>query len=516
MDDHSIEMFAPNGVDGFEDIEDWAWASPGTSLQGGRGQPLLLADLADDPPPSSTPRRSRRAPAPKDEEGTWNPLHIPPGMASADPDDAVINPQRRPSGKAASERGIVFGVTRRDAFGNRRLHKVVVPDAQTLNGLGITLKGDGPVFVAAVEAIGPAFAAGLRANDCFVTINGTACAAAAHSVVVDLVARAVAQSQANARRAVHQPNPLGPGRPMVVLPGEAQPDASLSDVTVSVPPTHTHARSADPYGPIRDAASHHQLEAARLMQEGHFKQAKVLLDKAIELLSSIPRDPADDSTQMLTLRSVAEATAGPAPVPRTRSFVPLQRGARVVVGKKLPKRHGKLRGRENFAQVTVVTAETRELIPRVSFRPIKPARSERAKRTKPKTPLEKGAGHGTRESRHARPSGPPGSAKGVRSSGSSRHAPEASASRRGHSEQKSVRPLEQPPLNGQRVQAWGDAHSPQRQRRSRSHKDTALHRSNDFVGFEIEAGEDNVVTSKIIRRENSGAYLGFNVEVPVQ
>ena len=47
---------------------------------------------------------------------------------------------------------------------------------------------------------------------------------------------------------------------------------------------------ADPYAPIREAAARHQVEAARLMQDERFKEARVLLDRAIGLLQSIPQE----------------------------------------------------------------------------------------------------------------------------------------------------------------------------------------------------------------------------------
>ena len=45
----------------------------------------------------------------------------------------------------------------------------------------------------------------------------------------------------------------------------------------------------DPYAAIREAASRNQVEAARLMQTENFREARILLDKAIVLLQSIPQ-----------------------------------------------------------------------------------------------------------------------------------------------------------------------------------------------------------------------------------
>ena len=55
------------------------------------------------------------------------------------------------------------------------------------------------------------------------------------------------------------------------------------------PPPTVRKPGTDPYAPIREAASRHQVEAARLMQAENFKEARVLLDRAIELLHSIPQ-----------------------------------------------------------------------------------------------------------------------------------------------------------------------------------------------------------------------------------
>eukprot|EP00037_Helgoeca_nana_P016589 m.155972 g.155972 ORF g.155972 m.155972 type:complete len:598 (-) comp23599_c0_seq1:72-1865(-) len=529
VDDASIEMFAPSArLDDFDDPEDWGWASAGTSLQGGSGPPLLFGDLGGGPVTTSSPHHKKPASLER-ENGTWNPMHVSPGTPGGHTADDVMNPKRG-SGRrqAGPERSVVFGVTRRDTFGHRRLHKVVIPEAQTLKGLGITLKGDGPIFVAGVEAVGPAAAAGLRPDDCLVTVNGTACASATHGVVVELVKKAVVRAQAAARSATYHQNPVGP---MVVLPGATQADASLSDVNVGT--VHTRALGAtrvvfDPYSLIREAASQQQLEASRLMQIGQFAQARVLLDKAIELLSSIPLDPnstANSGGLKPPTQRVVEDTAGHVVLPpRARSFVPLRHGARVIPGKSLPKRHGKLKGHEVLGQVTVVTAETRDCIPRVSFRPIKRSRT---KRTKPKNPAVKsseGNGGDTRpESIRARPVGALAASQRVNgqtansSFGSNRSKADGrvrTASSRKSREGGSVKLDHTPartPKNGAgsgggRTQAWGDV------TRSAQRKSQRGQVVNPTEFFEIEAGEDNVVTSKIISRGTSNSsFAGFSI-----
>jgi hypothetical protein len=62
------------------------------------------------------------------------------------------------------------------------------------------------------------------------------------------------------------------------------------------------------YQPLRTGVDRHQLAAERLMAEGKFKEARVLLDRAIPMFASIPRDAPQPSTSHLMPGSANQIT----------------------------------------------------------------------------------------------------------------------------------------------------------------------------------------------------------------
>lgn len=252
-------------------------------------------DPLDGPGPTG---EGRASPA-----GACKPMHpVPQGTTlnamfgeepSKDRDDVIIPKPR--------EGGITFGFYR--TVQGRKVNKsAFLSKSDVLQGLGIVLKGDAPVSICEVERGGPAWNAGLRLDDFMTSVNGVPCIKLSHKAVIALVTKALQQVQSSGspdRRAT------GGGyqaTSMVVTAQDAMPDAALSDVNAS-PQGQAHGdevtgvgsggaaadENDDPFAPLREAAIRHQLEAARLMQTGNFKQARILLDRAIGLLQSIPK-----------------------------------------------------------------------------------------------------------------------------------------------------------------------------------------------------------------------------------
>ena len=153
--------------------------------------------------------------------------------------------------------------------------------ADVSQGLGIVLKGDAPVSICEVEGGGPSWDAGLRLDDVITSVNGTPCVNSSHKAVIALVSRALQKVQSDKSS---QRSARGHAMSMVVTAQDARPDAAISDVNISLPGQAWGDDGAsgsaagddgkdDPFAPIREAASQHQLEAVRRPTASPWKRA---------------------------------------------------------------------------------------------------------------------------------------------------------------------------------------------------------------------------------------------------
>lgn len=396
-----ISIFAPSEGGG-----DQAWESAVVSTKhvGLSGSPSKPHDPFDD----FDPDPDRTSPG-----GGWNPLHTgqphPSVVINSVFSDApfsergVISPAR--------PGGITFGFYR-IVQGRKVTKSLFLSKADVSQGLGIVLKGDAPVSICEVEGGGPSWKAGLRLDDVITSVNGTPCVNSSHKAVIALVSRALqkVQSDSSSQRGVR-----GHAMSMVVTAQDARPDAAISDVNISLPGQAWGEDGAsvskaggddgtgdDPFAPIREAASQHQLEAARLMQTGNFKQARILLDRAIELLQSIPKSQ-DSSPQKSSPpkgphgspRRKGESSGSgagkstkrrPKKQKENRGFVPWRAGAKKadmvsLLSKRTaisPMRPARVRAAKPW-RATIIT--TSHQIPSASWKPIKAAKLSKRRNT---------------------------------------------------------------------------------------------------------------------------------------
>ena len=158
--------------------------------------------------------------------------------------------------------------------------------ADVSKGLGIVLKGDAPVSICEVECDGPSWIGGLRVDDVFTSVNGTPCVNSSHKTVIALVSKALQKLQSEDdqdHRGVR-----GHAMSMVVTAQDARPDAAISDVNISLPGQAWGDDDAggggskagdgadDPFAPIREAASQHQLEAVQRLEARTWERAPCL------------------------------------------------------------------------------------------------------------------------------------------------------------------------------------------------------------------------------------------------
>lgn len=217
------------------------------------------------------------------------------GMAKWARDDPSI--MISPTGKPRPSRAdTMFDIRllNTNAVGKSTERTISLPFVESTAGLGLVLKGNAPVLVHEVDRGSSAAIAGVKLNEAIIEVDGVACSTAGHKQVVRMFTDAL--TRAKAKREVEKQGrggKTGPLETMVVASRDYIPDAGLGDVNLVLPGQISDVQDTgnpgDPYAPIREAASQHQVEAARLMQAGSFQQARVLLDRAINLLSSIPQ-----------------------------------------------------------------------------------------------------------------------------------------------------------------------------------------------------------------------------------
>lgn len=171
---------------------------------------------------------------------------------------------------------------------------------------------------------------------------------------------------------------------------------SVSDVNIGLPGAYDsddldseegfgNLVTNDPYAPIREAASQHQVEAARLMQSGNYKRARVLLDRAINLLASIPAleeqvQPAphrrSNPSKTIQRRSAIPPGASAfTTLDSKRPFTAARKKKAPYMGPRKPKKSRKMK----------IVKGTGEVTAKYVFNPIKPA-----PRTKPRLQNAKG------------------------------------------------------------------------------------------------------------------------------
>eukprot|EP00041_Stephanoeca_diplocostata_P029327 m.863039 g.863039 ORF g.863039 m.863039 type:complete len:644 (+) comp23539_c0_seq8:319-2250(+) len=504
----------------------------------------------------------------------WNPTHIPFGAHSDDPDEQIISPKARTHPhhrrtEADGSKDLHIGIARIEASGKLLPRTITISSQECARGLGLSLADEAPVHVHAVAADSPSADAGIRANDRIISVAGTMCAAASHTTVIKLLAKAVAVTQQRAKPRQQIPQPPN----LVVGAAPMRADAALSDVNVSLPgqASHDHtddevipsfnttrtshgtihsannsakttARQSDTYASLRDAASHHQIEAATLMKAGQFRQARALLDKAIDLLSGIPHNanasvaaPAGSHEYRRSLRNGQHSSTGHATL--DESLVHVNAAAKKSRRRTLPnKPHAKKNTRtpgfrcpRQGISVTIVprsVASTnrrrknnkardpvqirlilrREDMPGVNFRPIRPVRLSRFGGTLSDSMRRRSTKVAASSPRRAKP--------GVFSKAAfatpPHHSPKRSKPDSTDSpSKKKGNVLQASPwvTSDHTKEAWS-AHKLPRGKQSLSgnpYSNPVL-----FMGFEINAGHDNVITTTAkppYRRPNKDAYV---------
>jgi len=242
------------------------------------------------------------------------------------------DPNRFPPGNHMFE----LGVTSTDGFGRRETKTLYIPHVNNLGELGLVVSGDAPVVVYKVDPGSAAARAGVDTGDELISIGGTKCAQSRHQQVVDLFTNVITTAQTQQQQHLGGSSGFGGGGgggSSNHAPQQAQRwsadqgtmgfgggdfggggggssnPATVEDIAISLPgqagdmgggggggygqqqqQQQQRDGPEDPYAPIREAAARHQVEAARLMQEERFKEARVLLDRAIGLLQSIPQE----------------------------------------------------------------------------------------------------------------------------------------------------------------------------------------------------------------------------------
>jgi hypothetical protein len=309
------------------------------------------------------------------EEDDWNNMMLAPV--------GVPNAMRYPKGNHMFE----LGVTSVDGFGRREEKVLYVPHVNNLGELGLVVSGDAPVVVYKVDPGSAAARAGVDTGDELCSIGGHKCARSRHQEVVDLFTRVINTGQ--------QPQELGGFKPATkrwsadgnVNAGFGGMSAGVDagDIAISLPgqagggfdSAPQQQGPSDPYAPIREAAGRHQVEAARLMQEERFKEARVLLDRAIGLLQSIPQEPDSPTRSQHGSPSKPPARTNSARRPAGPGFRPFRSGGSKVLNRVLRSQPAP-KGRRTPANKSAVTViHTLDQIPdkvngvECGFKPIK-------------------------------------------------------------------------------------------------------------------------------------------------
>ena len=248
------------------------------------------------------------------EESDWQNMLLPGQQSS----------YGQPGGGGKHKHMFELGVTSTDGFGRRETKTLYIPHVNNLGELGLVVSGDAPVVVYKVDPGSAAARAGVDTGDELISIGGAKCARSRHQEVVDLFTKAItAALEQQQQQQQQQSSGYGSNAPPQQKRWSADQGnmgfgggdfggsgggnnyaADVNDIAISLPgqagggggdayaqqQQQQQEGPEDPYAPIREAAARHQVEAARLMQEERFKEARVLLDRAIGLLQSIPQD----------------------------------------------------------------------------------------------------------------------------------------------------------------------------------------------------------------------------------
>lgn len=311
----------------------------------------------------STPHKTNPAFGGDFEDDDWNSM----ALGGANGNVGTSYSMNYPAGNHMFELGVVST----DGFGRRETRTLYVPHVNNLGELGLVVSGDAPVVVYKVDPGSAAARAGVDTGDELISIGGKMCARSRHQEVVDLFTSVItdalqSQSHSGAKTGSAAAAPqqkrwsadqgaMGFGGDFIGGQGNSNVPADVNDIGISLPGQagggfDDEAPQVDPYAPIREAAGRHQVEAARLMQEERFKEARVLLDRAIGLLQSIPQE--SESPQR-PRRKTQRASGG-------HGFRPLQQGQpqKLALSQSLQAGPRKRRKPAAKKQVTIIHALT--------------------------------------------------------------------------------------------------------------------------------------------------------------
>eukprot|EP00051_Salpingoeca_urceolata_P010774 m.132425 g.132425 ORF g.132425 m.132425 type:complete len:490 (-) comp16848_c0_seq1:216-1685(-) len=205
------------------------------------------------------------------------------------------------------------------------IRNIKIPSLEVFTGLGLELTGNCPVIVTAVDDNSPAMMGGLRPGDVLHAVNGSLCEKLAHHDVVRMLSAALSAAEAKrqAKRDVEN-------APVLQLSGfGSHADTVAVDVAFGVPgqldetqtqrlkprpPPTKRTRNSEgaleTMAPNRLLAAKLQNQAQILMEQGQYKEAERLLDRAIDLLSAA----AEDATAPLKPQAVPDnRVPGPGP-----------------------------------------------------------------------------------------------------------------------------------------------------------------------------------------------------------
>jgi len=202
------------------------------------------------------------------------------------------------------------------------------------------------------------------------------CASARHQEVVYQFTPVITTAQPQALKSPRKNNAPddqpGFGASHGALPGQIGAGPSIGPTDTF----HVDPVDDDPYAAIREAASRNQVEAARLMQTENFREARILLDKAIILLQSIPQISAAKAAESSGKAGIGRADDNTARRPRRKRKMGLS-GFRAVRGgkrdsvtfsnKKLPAPRGKQQSAQRRAILTITKLDQ---LPNIGFKPI--------------------------------------------------------------------------------------------------------------------------------------------------
>eukprot|EP00039_Didymoeca_costata_P003166 m.65684 g.65684 ORF g.65684 m.65684 type:complete len:384 (+) comp11751_c0_seq2:111-1262(+) len=160
------------------------------------------------------------------------------------------------------------------AGGRRAKRTVYMPHVKNSSDLGLVISGSCPVSVHLVEQESPSAKAGIVSGDEIVAIGKQPCSHLNHHDVVRLFSKVIS----SAKRKSSDQEFFG------------FPSNRVSEDTESISSIPGQIDTEkDSFEPIREAAARHQSEAASLIKAERFKEARVLLDKALDLIGKVPQ-----------------------------------------------------------------------------------------------------------------------------------------------------------------------------------------------------------------------------------